>query len=291
MVIRTTTARKMSPQAGFLEGSSPIRGQFVLPSFSLCVTTNRRTPDTLPERIRSMPPANIATAADYADAMMIARRAKNTLFFFLLLFLLFQLSIFFAARFTDKIIPDAPTPSMADTLAPTTRPTGVATTQPILSVQGRTLTTSALWYFTAGVDFLGIVLIVVLATVLLLIVKIMLVGRLIGVAQVTSAFCWCVLLTLLLFPWQAFLQNSDFTGDFKIPGVLYTWGELTHPTKGAKFVTAGADIWVTVLWWARFVGWPVVALIVLLMVQAKSSRGLRAALGESELETPGDLTV
>jgi len=238
-----------------------------------------------------MPPANIATAADYADAMMIARRAKNTLFFLLLIMLLFQLGTFFAARFTDKIIPDTATPSLAETVAPTTHPTAAATTQPVTSIQGKTLTTSAFWYFTAVVDFLGIVFIVVLAAVLLLIVKIMLVGRLIGVAQVTSAFCWCVFLALLLFPWQAFLQNSDFTGDFKIPGVLYTWGELTHPTKGAKFVTAGADIWVTVLWWARFVGWPVVALIVLLMVQAKSSRGLRAALGESELETPGDLTV
>ena len=77
-----------------------------------------------------------------------------------------------------------------------------------------------------------IILIIVLAIVILLIAKIMLVGRLIGVAQVTSAFIWCVFLVVLLFPWQAFLQNTDFTGDFKIPGVLYTWNELTHPTLG-----------------------------------------------------------
>jgi hypothetical protein len=43
--------------------------------------------------------------------------------------------------------------------------------------------------------------------------------------------------------------------------------------------------------WARFVGFPVLAIIVLLIVQAKSSRGLRAALGESELETSGDIHV
>jgi hypothetical protein len=42
----------------------------------------------------------------------------------------------------------------------------------------------------------------------------------------------------------------------------------------------------------RFVGAPVVAIILLLVVQAKSSRGLRAALGESELEsTAGDLQI
>ncbi len=238
-----------------------------------------------------MPPSNIATAADYADAMMIARRAKNILFFLLLVMLLFQLGTFFATRFTDKIIPDA-SPSLADTAAAkaTTLPTTAPATQPVVTIHGKTLTTSTLWYCTALIDFLGIVFIVVLAVVLLLIVKIMLVGRLIGVAQVTSAFCWCVFLAVLLFPWQAFLQNTDFTGDFKLPGVLYTWTELTHPTDGAKFISAGFDTF-SVLRWARFVGWPIVALIILLMVQAKSSRGLRAALGESELESAGDMTV
>ncbi len=139
-------------------------------------------------------------------------------------------------------------------------------------------------------DFLGIVFIIVLGVVLLLIVKIMLVGRLIGVAQVTSAFCWCVFVGVLLFPWQGFLQNTDFTGDFKLPGILYTWPELVHPTLGAKFVSSGFDSF-TILRWARFVGWPVFAIILLLMVQAKSSRGLRAALGETELDTHDDLTV
>src|SRR6202035_1806016 len=60
----------------------------------------------------------------------------------------------------------------------------------------------------ALIDFLGIVLAVVLALVLLLIVGIMLVGRLIGVARVTSAYIWCLVLGVLLFPWQAFLSNA-----------------------------------------------------------------------------------
>src|SRR5688572_32827768 len=40
----------------------------------------------------------IATAADYADAIMTARRAKNTLFLLLLLILLAQLALFFLGR-------------------------------------------------------------------------------------------------------------------------------------------------------------------------------------------------
>ncbi len=233
-----------------------------------------------------MPPSNIATAADYADAMMIARRAKNLLFCLLMILLLLQLATFFVARFTNHVIPDAAS-SMADTLAPTTTP---ATTQPLATLRDKALAPAVLRYFTALTDFLGIVFIIVLGVVLLLIVKIMLVGRLIGVAQVTSAFCWCVFVGVLLFPWQGFLQNTDFTGDFKLPGILYTWPELVHPTLGAKFVSSGFDSF-TILRWARFVGWPVFAIILLLMVQAKSSRGLRAALGETELDTHDDLTV
>ena len=45
-----------------------------------------------------------------------------------------------------------------------------------------------------------------------------------------------------------------------------------------------ADDWsLTVLSWFRFVGLPTVALILVLVVQAKSNRGLRMALGEDEL--------
>ena len=241
-----------------------------------------------------MPPSNIATAADNADAMMIARRAKNTLFLLLMAMLALQLVTFFVARMTNHVIPAPADTSLAGSVSPTTAPS--ATTQasaavsPADTASHTTLAGQVLRYVTALIDFLGILLIIVLAMVILLIAKIMLVGRLIGVAQVTSAFIWCVFLVVLLFPWQAFLQNTDFTGDFKIPGVLYTWNELTHPTLGAKF--QGLDVYQTALRWTRFVGAPVVAIILLLVVQAKSSRGLRAALGESELESSaGDLQI
>jgi hypothetical protein len=244
-----------------------------------------------------MPPSNIATAADYADAMMIARRAKNTLFLLLMAMLALQLVTFFVARMTNHVMLAAAEPSLAGTVSPTTAPTATtqlsSNTASVAAETGNHASTMAgqvLRYVTALIDFLGILLIIVLAMVILLIAKIMLVGRLIGVAQVTSAFIWCVFLVVLLFPWQAFLQNTDFTGDFKIPGVLYTWSELTHPTLGAKF--QGLDPYQTALRWTRFVGAPVVAMILLLVVQAKSSRGLRAALGESELEsTASDLQI
>src|SRR5204862_4962192 len=71
--------------------------------------------------------------------------------------------------------------------------------------------------------------------------------------------------------------------DFKIPGVLYTWAEVTHPEYGATFDASRRSTFV-ILRWARFVAFPVVALVLALLIQTKSSRGLRMALGEVEFD-------
>jgi hypothetical protein len=173
-----------------------------------------------------------------------------------------------------------------------------------------------------GIDFLGVLLVIVLAVVLLLIVAIMLVGRLVGVTHVTSAFVWCIVLTVLLVPWQALLNGGerpirllrDWRGhaageviatdssaaaalvdagaaenarwnvatapeDVRVPGVLYTWPELSR-----DYDFSNADSRVATLKWARFIGFPVLAMIMLLVIQARSSRGLKYALGESEMQ-------
>ncbi len=205
---------------------------------------------------------SIATAADYADAIMAARRAKNCLFLILLLILLAQLTIFFVGRYANVGLADATTD---------------ATTQPVLQQAWRP--SDLLRYLVGVAGFLGVAMTIVLATVLLLIVKIMLVGRLIGVARLTSAFIWTIVLAVLLFPWQAFLGEYAF----KIPGVLYTWDELArHVNFPGEFSAEG------VLKWARFVGFPVAALVILLSIQIRSNRGLRQALGEATYDTPGN---
>ena len=140
----------------------------------------------------------IATAADYADAMYTARRSKNMLVLLVFVMLLIQLGLFFVARYTDYIIAPA------------------ATTQPIPKW------VDLLQYLVGASAFLGVILTIVLSFVLLLIVNIMLVGRLIGVAKTTSAYIWCLVLLVLLFPWQAFLSNATFTDpNFKIRRAVY----------------------------------------------------------------------
>jgi hypothetical protein len=187
----------------------------------------------------------IATAADYADAMLTARKAKNILWFITFCLLVGELALFFVARYKIDLSVD-------------------------------TKHTDCLKYVIGGIDFLGVITPAILSIVLLLIVSIMLVGRLIGVSRLVSAFLWCVLLALLLFPWQAFLANQTFTSpEFKIPGVLYNWAELL-----ARARLHPVSIQQKILFWSRFVGWPFVALVILTVIQSQSQRGLRQALGE-----------
>jgi hypothetical protein len=211
-----------------------------------------------------MPDPAIATAADYADAMISARRALRLVGLLLLLILLGQLAIFFPIRFDVLTVPTA----------------AEATTLPAASVNR-----AHLWEYLGYASlFLGVALSIVLALILLLLLNIMLVGRLIGAGRVTSAYIWCLMLLVLLFPWQALL--SDW---YAIPGALYTWAELSNPVYGAKFTTP--DLASSILHWARYVFWPVVAIIILLRILVKSGRGMKQALGEDDALLPPEASV
>ena len=233
--------------------------------------------------------STIAVAADYADAMLIARFWKNLLFLILFLILLVQIGVFLGVRFYT-----------ARSETGLTIDTG-ATTQPAVLV-GHDLSAS-LFYLVNVTVFLGMITVVVLAVVLLLIVGIMLVGRLIGVTHVTRSFILTVVLGAMLFPWQT-LWNYPIAGTLQrepdpraqlrvgpsavIPGVLYTWPELQHR---AHFEMEKASTAEKILYWARFVGVPLFALIVLLKVQTNSSRGLKFALGEAEIQVVDTTTT
>lgn len=239
----------------------------------------------------------IANAADYADALIVARRAKNWLFVLLLLMVLAQLTLFFLGRYQyEKVFGVKPgeTPAAAPVAAPAAAPTSAPAPAPVPVVQpaapsdlsqlpqAAALKQYFLLYVVGVTDFLGIVVAVVLMLTLLLIVNVMLVGQAIGVSQLTSAFVWSIVLAALLFPWQAFLNVNGLADvSWKIPGILYNFDELKRSVLFDK--TFSLPVY---LKWGRFVVAPLIGIFLLLMVQAKSSRGLRMALGEAEMELP-----
>lgn len=254
----------------------------------------------------------LAVAADYADALITARRAKNWLFILLLIMLLLQIALFVLVRFdvlrlSDRAGITTATSMSTSTTPATTEPavdgTVITPVTPVTPVTPPASTTTPprihsapvgeiLSYVIPVIDFLGITLVIVLSVVLLLLTAIMLVGRLIGVSYVTSAFIWSAVLTVFLFPWQAFLITSEtpslYTGAvttvapqpaFKVPGVLYTYPELYQDQHFPNQPVTQA-----ILKWARYVAFPVLAVLVLLLLQARSSRGLKMALGEADIQ-------
>jgi hypothetical protein len=232
----------------------------------------------------------LAVAADYADALLVARRSKNCLFLLLLLVLLLQIAVFCLYHFdvfhAVSKVNITTTPAAAVSVTPEGQPA---------QAHGVEITLGLYRWVLNFTTFLGMTLVIVLAVVLLLTSVIMLVGRLIGVSHLTSAFVWCVFLAVILFPWQALLNSGSGTyegvpsageaytspakPDQRLPGILTTWTEVERSGQfESKPVTPEV-----VLHWMRFVGWPVVAIALLMIVQGKGSRGLRFALGESDI--------
>ena len=217
-----------------------------------------------------MPDPAIATAADYSEALAVARRVKSLLALLLILILLGQIAIFFLVRYDVLRVDAAGAPDLSNV---TTMPATQGTSNKLIDIM----------HYVSGVVILGgIAVSIVLTMVLCLIDHIMLVGRLIGVGKVTSALCWAFVLIVLLFPWQYFMAGSGLTyTDFRVPGVLWTWDEMVgRAHEAANF---NGNVAESVLFWFRFAGAPLVALIITLAIHAKSNRGLRMALGEDEL--------
>ena len=248
-----------------------------------------------------------AASAVYHDALTTARGFRSLCFFLLLLILLLQLGLFFTARYTDGIIPVRG--SEAQRTGQSDLPTGVSgsTTQRAEVEQNadgtaevdrdarldldleRTGVSSdkvADWIYFALYFTLwgGMVLAILLSLTLVFTTLVMLNGRTVGVSRVASAFFWSLVLLLLLMPWQAILNHPTLSGGpFHLPGVLYTWDELY--ANGKHFV--GPD-W---MGWARFVGWPALALVILLIVGAKARRGVKEALGEDLPDLDADRPI
>ena len=211
---------------------------------------------------------SLATAADYADALLTARRAKSLVFLLLLAVLLIQIVLFFLLRYWKPL--------------------------PIGTTPGEIHVRSLIQYFVGLLDIAGLFLPAILCVILYLILKVQLVGRLLGTAQLTGAFLWSIVFALLLFPWQAVLNNPSISNDvgsnaigMKIPGVLFTWAEISHPIVGARFSIDDPAIEngkpAAILHWARYAGFPLLSVLILTMIQLKSQRGLRLSLGETKI--------
>jgi hypothetical protein len=248
----------------------------------------------------SMTSTPLAIAADYADALMTARRARTLLALAIGFLLVVQLAVFFLAKY-DVLGLGTPTKVAVPVIAATQPAEGATATQPATAPTATVTATTVSFdatpyvrYAVPLINFAVIVLAMLLVVTMLLLVVIMLVGRLVGVSHVTAAFLWSALFLILVIPWQTFFiptESYAVTGSsipgmievpeqpaLKMPGALYTWPELK---RDYKFENSPMP---TAAWmWGRYAGLPGLALLVLLLALFKSGRGLKFALGEAEV--------
>jgi hypothetical protein len=96
-----------------------------------------------------------------------------------------------------------------------------------------------------------------------------------GVAQITRSLIWSVLLTFMFLPWQYFAR------EFPIPGVIYSYQELLgyighHVVAEPVVRTYGYEIWLV---YGRFIVWPVIGLLALLITSERYRAGVMIAIG------------
>ena len=113
-------------------------------------------------------------------------------------------------------------------------------------------------------------------------VKLAIVGRLGGIAGLISAFFWSILLLAIVTPWQQVLG-----GQF-VSGALCNLTELTEAASQVKPSWGATEVQLLdrVLYYARFIAYPLVGLLVWLVVMLKFVSGYKESILSPAGATP-----
>ena len=246
---------------------------------------------------------------DYGTALQNLRGARNTLGYLLFFCVLLQIIGFFLMRFTTQpytggnvvtlvsTVPQQPSAAAGlssgaplelpgDAAGPSTA-AGDGTVENFSgagwltqSAGGRKLNLRPQWtaayYMLAPVtQLLGLLAAASQAIIIFVCLLVVLVAQAPGVAHLSRSLIWSVILIFLVLPWQYVLPQ------FPIPGILYGWHEL-HTTLTLSFLPPpghGISFARRALIVARYVLWPVVGLVVMLVTAERFRAGTRLAIG------------
>jgi hypothetical protein len=150
----------------------------------------------------------------------------------------------------------------------------------IILRQGRRLNLRRQWriaYYLAVpvTQLLGVLASASQAVLIFVTLLVMLVSGAPGIAHVTRSFFWSVVLLFIVLPWQYILPG------FPIPGILYGWHELIRTLDLSFLPPPGHGIppGQRALIVARYVLWPVLGLVVMLVTAERFRAGTRLAIG------------
>ncbi len=149
---------------------------------------------------------------------------------------------------------------------------------PPLSAEGRHLNIREQWNTTyvmavAATQVGGLLSAASQTLIVFLTLLVILVAQAPGVAHVTRALIWAVILLFMVMPWQFFAR------DFPIPGVMYGYQELLSKIGPQVVVGEQVSGFERLVVLGRFVIYPMAALFFLLMMSERFRAGLMLAIG------------
>ena len=125
-------------------------------------------------------------------------------------------------------------------------------------------------------QILGLIAVCSMTLLIFITLQVALVAQAPGIAHMTRSLIWMVLLLFMVFPWQIF-----FSRDFHIPGLLYGYRELLEMVGPFVARNNAAPLYrlqgFMVI--ARFIFWPVIGMIVMLISAERFRAGIMLAIG------------
>ena len=95
-----------------------------------------------------------------------------------------------------------------------------------------------------------------------------------GIKSFFGAFFWSLLLLAAVLPWQKIMQGS------LVSGAMYNLGELVEWSKRSiePWAPQGTSVWKQLPYYARFMAYPILVLVIWIVVQVKFARGFRVVV-------------
>lgn len=205
-------------------------------------------------------PKDESSLSQYAEAFASIKRARNVLGFLIAVAIVVQIASFVVVYFggvidATQVLPDAQ--------------------------QAETSSSAQTWlqllrFTMSGTMFLAPILGALLMLTYMFAVKLVLIGRLDGLGALLSTFYWSLFLLALLTPWQR-IFNSTFTC-----GMAADLEELIRWTSYNKRSWLGRNppLWGQIAYFARFLAYPILVMMVWTVTQLKFARGYGQIRGQ-----------
>ncbi|MCD6377716.1 MAG: hypothetical protein J7L99_02560 [Planctomycetes bacterium] len=215
-----------------------------------------------------------AESQQYLDALKTIRAAKNWFWWLVFLAVVIQLGSFAVVRFAGVIDKAAMVQRLQSEKAD--KPANQSEKGKDESLNN---TSAEVWYETLAWvlptgKFVAMVSGLLLILTMLLAVEVSLVGKTGGAGKFTSAFFWSLLLWAMLIPWQ---QVGTFRSTFAC-GALCNLQDLIENTAKVAWGAKNVPILTQIFYYARFVAYPTLVILVSAVVQLRFARGRSQAL-------------